>query len=738
MLSAGKGAKMKKRILTTALAVALMFILVIPVACPRPAQFELSDLVISPAEVISGEEVTVTTKVSNTGGVVGTYTATLKIDGVEVETKEVTIEAGDTTTLVFTLVEDTPESYHIELDGLSGTLEVFKWPVKFEPAPVLFEVPFGKTVECGYLTIPEDHSQLGGPTIRLYVAIFKSQSINPAPDPVVYLAGGPGSKAIESVSLTFNERFAPFLVGRDLIVFDQRGTGCSEPALDCPEVVELAYEVLPLDLTPEESTALSTEAICSCRDRLVSEGVNLTAYSSAESAADLNDLRLALGYEEWNLYGLSYGTKLALTAMRDYPEGIRSVILDSTYPLQVNSYVEVPANFDRALSVFFDSCANDPACSKAYPDLEAVFWELVGQLNASPVTFPVTQPLSGETYDVLMDGDSLIGFIHGSLYATEIIPFLPKVIYDARDGSYDIIALLLGSFLADTEFISHGMHYSVQYSEELSFSTPEELAAACDDYPALQDYYYELCNTDQGVYAIAQVWGAGGADTIENEPVTSDIPTLILAGEYDPVTPPAWGQMVAADLANSYYLEFPGVGHGVALSGEWCPMDVALAFLDDPTALPDHLYVASMSGPVFFTPETELNLVPFTSATFGISGIVPEGWEEVSPGVYARSPLGLVVVLQQAAPYVGAENLLQLVTESLGLEEVPEKVGNRKSDNFSWSLYEFEVQGVLVDMAVAESRGTSYLILLQSPASERDFYHAEVYLPVVDALKSTR
>jgi len=731
---------MKKRIILTAITLVLAISLVVPIACSRPAQFELSELVISPAEVISGEEVTITAEVSNTGGVAGTYTATLKIDGVEVETKEVTVEAGDATTAVFTLVEDTPESYHIELDGLSGTLEVFEWPVKFESAPVLFEVPYGKTVECGYLTVPEDRSQLGGPTIRLYVAIFKSISMNPAPDPVVYIAGGPGEKAVESVALTFNERFAHFLVGRDgivgrdFIVFDQRGTGYSEPALDCPEVVELAYEFLPLDLTPEESTVMSTEAICDCRDRLVSEGVNLTAYNSTESAADLNDLRLALGYEEWNLYSISYGTKLALTAMRDYPEGIRSVILDSTYPLQVNSYVELPANLDRALSVFFDGCAADPACSQAYPDLENAFWELVGQLDASPVTLPVTQPLSGETYDVLVDGDGLIGFVHQSLYSTEIIPFLPKIIYDARDGSYDIMALLMGSLLADTEFISHGMHYSVQYSEELSFSTPEELTTACDDYPALQDYFYDLCNTDHGVYAIAQDWGAGKADPVENEPVTSDIPTLILAGEYDPVTPPAWGQMVAGDLSNSYYLEFPGVGHGVAISGEWYPMDIALAFLDDPTALPDNICVAGMSGPDFFTHEMELNLVPFTSDTFGINGIVPEGWKWVSPGVYAQSSLGLVVLLQQAAEYVGAENLLQLMATQLGLAEVPEKAGSRKSDKLNWSLYEFEVQNFLVDMAIAESGGFSYLVLLQRPLSERNFYYQEVFLPALDAL----
>ena len=306
---------MKKHIIA-ALAITLVFILVIPVACPRGAQFELSALVISPAEVISGEEVTVTAEVSNSGGVAGTYTATLKLDGVEVETKEVTVAAEGTEMVVFTVTEDTPGTYQIELgelsgtlevmerrvefelgaldispaeiasggkatitaevsntgnvegtyiatlkingveeetrevtvaaegtemvvfriteytpgthqvemDGLSSTFEVMERLVEFESKPCLFVVPAGQTVECGYLTVPEARSWPDGSTIRLYVAIFRSQSANPAPDPVVYLAGGPGGTAIESVALTFNERYAPFLADRDFIVFDQRGT----------------------------------------------------------------------------------------------------------------------------------------------------------------------------------------------------------------------------------------------------------------------------------------------------------------------------------------------------------------------------------------------------------------------------------------------------------------------------------------------------------------------------------
>ena len=165
---------------------------------------------------------------------------------------------------------------------------------------------------------------------------------------------GPGGDALEIVPLVFADRFAPFLADRDFIMFDQRGTGFSEPSLACPETLELAFETIELELTDEESRTLSLEALNECRDRLAADGIDFTAYNSAENAADVNDLRIAMGYEEWNLYGISYGTRLAQTVVRDYPEGIRSIILDSAYPIESNLLTETPANLDRALTELFD------------------------------------------------------------------------------------------------------------------------------------------------------------------------------------------------------------------------------------------------------------------------------------------------------------------------------------------------------------------------------------------------
>ena len=529
--------------------------------------------------------------------------------------------------------------------------------------------------------------------------------------------------------MTFNQRFAPFLADRDFIMFDQRGTGLSQPALDCPENLDRVLDTLDQDLSVEEQLTLETEALLACRDRLVSEGVNLAAYTSAENAADLNDLRKALGYDEWNLYGISYGTRLALTAMRDFPEGIRSVILDSSYPLQVNLYTALAANARRAFNVLFDSCAADPVCNAAYPELEATFFGLVDQLTATPVTSSITNPLTGESFDELMSGTGLIGFLFQSLYSTDIIPLLPKTISDASDGDFDTLAFMEGIFLANLEYMSTGMQLSVQCGEEIRFTSHEEISDAAEAYPELRDSFVEP------IFEICQAWGAREADPIENERVSSDIPTLVLSGEYDPVTPPAWGQIVAQDLRNSFYIEFPGVGHGASISGE-CPLSITLAFLGNPKSEPDRTCIAGMTGPAFVVHEAGITLVPFADDIFGVKGVVPKGWIELGPGTYGRSALGLISITQLAVPGSVADQMLQRLTVQLGLGDVPESFGNREADGLTWSLYEVEVGGLSLDIALAEDgTGRSYLILLQSTGSERDFHYAEVYLPAIDALK---
>src|ERR1051325_368575 len=284
----------------------------------------------------------------------------------------------------------------------------------FEPAPCAFPVPSGYSPECGYLVVPETRARADSRLIRLHVAIFRNRTGHPVSDPVIHLAGGPGSSSLNEAKYLFSHGLDAVLNQRDLILFDQRGTGYSQPRLDCPEREAITPLLLGGKLSAEETGQGIVDAFRRCHDRLISEGIDLAAYNSAASAADLNDLRLALGYDKLNLYAVSYGTRLALTLMRDHPEAVRSAVLDSTYPLQVNLYTALAPNAERAFNVFFNNCAADPGCNARYPDLRTVFYQLVDQLNAQPVWIAL---LTGEgRQTVRLDGGLLIDVLFGGLY----------------------------------------------------------------------------------------------------------------------------------------------------------------------------------------------------------------------------------------------------------------------------------------------------------------------------------
>lgn len=611
----------------------------------------------------------------------------------------------------------------------------------FEASECAFEAPAGFEVECGYLAVPEDRDDATNERVaRLHVAIFDSESTNPQPDPVVYLEGGPGGDALEAIPYVFEERFAPFLADRDLIMFDQRGTGYSQPSLDCPEYRELSLELLDDVLPLEEEERLFLESMEACRTRLVQEGVDLGAYDSAASAADLADLRRALGYEEWNLLGISYGTRLALTAMRDYPQGLRSVVLDSAYPPDVNIVTETPANLARAMETFFSACAEDDACNEVYPDLRSVFFDLVEQANAEPIVTPVFHPLSGERYEARLAGDDLIGVLFQGLYSEEIIPILPQFIYDTADGDYELLSALLSNLIASDEFLSVGMNFSVQCQEEIPFTTREEARAATEDYPELETYFQSSATSGQTAFTTCDLWDVPAAPAVENEVVDSDIPTLIVAGEFDPITPPAWGEQVHESLSNSYLFTFPGLGHGVSMAGD-CPRGVVMAFLDDPSSEPDAACMAGLAGPAFVTPdgETTVEMAPFTSDLFGaeLSGVAPEGWDEVSTGIFARQRTALdqTALLQQAAPGIDPERYLGLLSDQLGLEEELTIDSTREAGRKAWTLYAAEAQGALVDIAVAEEEGITYVVLLFSHRAERSTLYESVFLPALAAIE---
>jgi hypothetical protein len=236
-------------------------------------------------------------------------------------------------------------------------------------------------------------------------------------------------------------------------------------------------------------------------------------------------------------------------------------------------------------------------------------------------------------------------------------------------------------------------------------------------------------------YEVCEGWDSGEADDNENEPVTSDVPVLVLAGEFDPITPPAWGRQAAETLENSFYYEFPAIGHGASF--EPCPRGMMIEFLSDPSVAPDASCAEELEV-AFEVPGgavAEVELEEFTSDVLGVTGLVPVGWTEVGPGVYGRgeSAVDTTMLLMQGAPMPG-DQLLNLLMGQFGLDETPEPVGQREANGLTWTLYRFEVQGLPVDMAIAEAGDMSLIVLLQSDDDEQEALYEAVFLPAVDAL----
>ena len=481
----------------------------------------------------------------------------------------------------------------------------------FEKDSCPFAVPSGqvagRTVECGYLLVPEDRLDPLGRTIRLAVAIFHPVEGTIQPDPVIYLAGGPGASALELIYLSFDQGYAPILAAdRDLVIFDQRGVGFSEPVLDCTHARDLGLELLDNEmdgrlLSDDEINTLFDDAFRTCALELA-QVADLSAYNTLASAADVNDLRIALGYAQVNLWGASYGTRLALGVLRDHPQGIRSVVLDSVYPPDVDLYLEMPANLDRSLTLLFDSCSAQPLCNNAYPDLRRVFFDTLAALDEEPVSLVVTNPLNGKDYPMLFSGDAFFGLIYQLMYQTEALPLVPMLIYAADRGDFDLIGRIYGSLLPLGWVSSRGMTFSVQCNEEIPFSTAHQHEEVLLDFPDLAPFFKESIFGDYA-YSVCEYWDAGKARRLENEPVESDIPALIMQGEFDPVTPPAWGMHAAETLPNSYYYLYPGVAHGAG--GTQCARSMMIAFILDPAQAPDASCMEDMGGIDFVIPNQD-------------------------------------------------------------------------------------------------------------------------------------
>jgi pimeloyl-ACP methyl ester carboxylesterase len=472
------------------------------------------------------------------------------------------------------------------------------WPVsaqeelpRFEPAACPIEVPQDPPVECGYLVVPQDYDEPRQGTIRLPVLIIRSRSLDPAPDAVLYTGGGPGNSSLSTV---WHLAVSTYDQDRDVIILEQRGNLYAQPSLAC--------EVRTLREAEEGQTP--------CLDRLRREGIDLADYTTATIVEDLHSLRQVLDYDEWNLEGTSYSTQLMLLTMERHPQGIRSVVLQSANPPWDSVYSHDPEHSSRALEVMFDDCAADPACARAYPELEDHFYEVLKRLNADPVTIDYVDANSGERHSVTVNGHTLLGWMVGEAFYGPAHPphktaYVPLLIEEVWQGNTQVLypwARDSVDHIADAPW-SWGLFFAVNCQDHAAGISDSQLEVQAAAYPQLEGYMRHGPELE-----ICRLWDLPAAPPLSAGPVQSEIPTLVLAGSYDPVTPPEWGQAVAASLPNSYYYEFAASGHNLYTDNP-CAAELRGAFLHDPTSAPDGSCVARAPDPEFAVPE-QIFIVP--------------------------------------------------------------------------------------------------------------------------------
>jgi pimeloyl-ACP methyl ester carboxylesterase len=407
----------------------------------------------------------------------------------------------------------------------------------------------GIKARCGTLQRPLDPANPDGESIDLFVAVVPALSLEPALDPLVPIAGGPGQASSEFYA-GFAGAFEDIRRERDIVLLDQRGTGQSA-AMDC----DVDEDELTGPFSAEETIAATVE----CLDSLPYDPRFFTTSVAVE---DLEALRTALGYQRFNLYGISYGSRVAQHFLRRYPDATRSVILDGVAAPQIALGPGIAIEAQRAMEAIFARCAESEDCAARFPRIEQEFAGLRARLAVEPVTLDIANPVTGQREETEFSDDELAGALRLLSYSPSTVALIPLLVHEAAAGNYAPLAaqfMMVAESLSDS--MSIGMHNAVVCTEDEPFFAGEEI-----NREMLEATYIGPLQLDS-LEAICSVWPKGPLDDEFKMPVRSDVPVLLLSGEADPITPPRYAELAAVDLGNALHLVGRKQGHGMAPRG---------------------------------------------------------------------------------------------------------------------------------------------------------------------------
>ncbi|MFL6576123.1 MAG: alpha/beta hydrolase [Povalibacter sp.] len=403
---------------------------------------------------------------------------------------------------------------------------------------------------CGWLTVPENYDESNGRTIRLRITVLPSLRAQPETDALMILAGGPGQGAHDFYA-SVAAAFGGMRRERDIVLLDQRGTGQSN-RMDCA-----------FDDSTEIETADPKVLQSRAQECLKSLPGDPRFYTTSIAVRDLEAARIALGYKQWDLYAVSYGTRVAQHYLHRYPQNVRAMILDGVVPVDLALGPDIAPRAQQALDALFQRCAGDQRCEKTFPRLKDQFTTLRERLGAEPLHTRVADPLSSQMQDATFGVPQLNAAVRLLSYSDETASLLPLLIHEAQTASRPeplISQYLMIRRLTDEQF-AYGMHFAVVCSEDAPRWSEEKISTETLAATYLGSVFME------SMQSVCAIWPRGVVDDNFSSPQRATTPTLVLSGGNDPVTPAVYGERVIKFYPHGRHLVIAGQGHGQLTTG---------------------------------------------------------------------------------------------------------------------------------------------------------------------------
>lgn len=447
----------------------------------------------------------------------------------------------------------------------------------FQPSPCNIEgmsKAFGKKhgIECGWVEVPLHQGVDDGKTLRLWTARIRALGPVRHEDPVLYINGGPGIATVEEIVPYVEESKSLSAIHRtrDILVFDQRGSGRSGQNL-CPGLAKALDAIEAQGLDPAQEDARTREAFVACRGEAENAGYDLAAYTTRAAVGDMEFLRQAFGVQRWNLLSISYGTLVAMDAMRQSPKTIRSVVLNSPYPPNSVAWAEQASGTAAAYLAIDRACAAQPACAQRFGSVADKLEATLARLERTPV----------KDGDKLITGRRFAGALWPLAVRSSTVRFVPLAVERAFAGDEDMIRELVAKYAGGGSFGAYSPAQTAAISCYEGGRTVEWHARAKRLYPALVS-----AAPDDGMDRLCAAFRPGFTDPSFFAPVASDIPTLVYTGSLDPATPAVDAYQAIRFLSRATLVEVPDAAHG-PMGLDECTLGIGTAFLDAPATAPN-------------------------------------------------------------------------------------------------------------------------------------------------------